>query len=103
MQLRRALGSPALCSRYVAAGISFGLFALGAVFPVLPFFFLSGVNAVAASLGLAGVVLAVIGIATSIFTGRGAVFSALRQLVIGYGAAGITFGIGKLVGVSLGG
>jgi len=90
-------------SPYVAAGTSFGLFALGAVFPVLPFFVLSGVGAAAASLGLAGVVLAVIGIATSIFTGRGAVFSALRQLVIGYGAAGITFGIGKLVGVSLGG
>ena len=90
-------------SPYVAAGTSFGLFALGAVFPVLPFFVLSGVGAVAASLGLAGVVLAVIGIATSIFTGRDAVFSAMRQLVIGYGAAAITFAIGKLVGVSLGG
>jgi VIT1/CCC1 family predicted Fe2+/Mn2+ transporter len=90
-------------SPYVAAGTSFGLFALGAIFPVLPFFFLGGLGAVAASLGLAGLVLAVIGVATSVFTGRGAAFSALRQLVIGYGAAGITFGIGKLVGVSLGG
>jgi len=90
-------------SPYIAAGTSFALFALGAIFPVLPFFVLSGAGAVVASLGLAGVVLAVIGIATSIFTGRGAAFSALRQLVIGYGAAGITFGIGKLVGVSLGG
>jgi len=70
---------------------------------VLPFFFLSGLAAVAASLGLAGLALAAIGVATSVFTGRGAAFSALRQLVIGYGAAAITFGIGKLVGVSLGG
>ena len=90
-------------SPYVAAGTSFGLFAVGAIFPVLPFFFLGGLGAVAASLGLAGVALAVIGVATSVFTGRGAGFSALRQLIIGYGAAGITFAIGKLVGVSLGG
>jgi len=90
-------------SPYIAAVTSFGLFAVGAIFPVLPYFFLSGFGAVAASLGLAGLVLAVIGVATSVFTGRGAAFSALRQLIIGYGAAGITFGIGKLVGVSLGG
>ena len=90
-------------SPYVAAGTSFSLFAVGAIFPVLPFFSLSGIAAVGASLGLAGLALAVIGVATSIFTGRSAAFSALRQLVIGYGAAAITFGIGKLVGVSLGG
>jgi len=90
-------------SPYVAAITSFGLFSVGAIFPVLPFFLLSGLAAVAASLGLAGLALAAIGVATSVFTGRSAAFSALRQLVIGYGAAGITFGIGKLVGVSLGG
>ena len=90
-------------SPYVAAGTSFGLFAVGAIVPVLPFFFLAGLDAVIASLALAGLALAAIGVATSIFTGRGAAFSALRQLVIGYAAAGITFGIGKLVGVSLGG
>src|SRR5579885_1606977 len=90
-------------SPYVAAGTSFGLFSVGAIFPVLPFFFLSGPTAVVASLALAGVALAVIGVATSVFTGRSAAFSAARQLMIGYGAAAITFAIGKLVGVSLGG
>jgi VIT1/CCC1 family predicted Fe2+/Mn2+ transporter len=90
-------------SPYVAAGTSFGLFSVGAIFPVLPFFFLSGPTAVVASLALAGVALAVIGVATSVFTGRSAAFSAVRQLMIGYGAAAITFAIGKLVGVSLGG
>jgi VIT1/CCC1 family predicted Fe2+/Mn2+ transporter len=90
-------------SPYVAACTSFGLFSVGAIFPVAPFFFLSGPEAVVASLALAGMALAVIGVATSVFTGRGAAFSALRQLLIGYVAAGITFGIGKLVGVSLGG
>jgi len=90
-------------SPYVAAGTSFGLFALGAIFPVLPFFFLTGLAAVGASVALAGMVLATIGVATSFFTGRGTVISALRQILIGYGAAAITFGIGRLVGVSLGG
>jgi vacuolar iron transporter family protein len=90
-------------SPYVAAGTSFGLFSVGAIFPVLPFFFLSGLAAIGASLALAGLALAVIGVATSVFTGRSAAFSAARQLVIGYGAAAITFAIGKLVGVSLGG
>jgi len=90
-------------SAWAAAGTSFLLFAIGAIFPVAPFFFLSGPEAVVASLALAGMALAVIGVATSVFTGRGAAFSALRQLLIGYVAAGITFGIGKLVGVSLGG
>jgi VIT1/CCC1 family predicted Fe2+/Mn2+ transporter len=90
-------------SPYVAAGTSFGLFSVGAIVPVLPLFFLSGLAAVVASLALAGLALAAIGVATSIFTGRGAAFSALRQLVIGYVAAGVTYGIGKLVGVSLGG
>ena len=54
-----------------------------------------------ASLALSGVVLAAIGAGTSLFTGRGFFFSAARQVVIGYAAAAITFGIGRLVGASL--
>jgi VIT1/CCC1 family predicted Fe2+/Mn2+ transporter len=38
-----------------------------------------------------------------LFTGRPVVFSALRQLAIGMAAAGITFAVGRLIGVSLGG
>ena len=90
-------------SPYVAGGTSFGLFAVGAIFPVLPFFFLTGLAAIGASIGLAGLALAAIGVVTSFFTGRGFPISVLRQLLIGYGAAGITFAIGRLVGVSLGG
>jgi VIT1/CCC1 family predicted Fe2+/Mn2+ transporter len=90
-------------SPYVAAGTSFGLFSLGAIFPVLPFFFLTGTAAVLASIVLAGLALMMSGIVTSLFTARGALFSAARQLAIGYGAALVTFAIGRLVGVSLGG
>ena len=89
-------------SALAAAGLSFLLFAFGALFPVLPFVFLGGTRAVAASLALSGLALAAIGAGTSLFTGRSALSSAVRQLAIGYGAAVVTFAVGKLVGVSLG-
>ena len=50
-----------------------------------------------------GTIDCLIGAGTSLFTGRGALFSAMRQLVIGFAAAGITYGIGHFVGVSLAG
>lgn len=84
-----------------AAGFSFGLFALGALFPVLPFFVTGGATGVAWSVGLSGVALAAIGLGTSLFSGRGAGFSMLRQVLIGAAAAAVTYGSGALVGVSL--
>jgi vacuolar iron transporter family protein len=89
-------------SAWTAAGTSFTLFALGAIFPVAPFFFLSGARAVVASLALSGLALAAVGMGTSLFTGRGVLFSATRQLVIGYAAALVTYGIGRLAGIALG-
>ena len=88
-------------SAWGAAGASFCLFAFGAVFPVAPFAVLQGWPAVLASLALSGVVLAGIGAGTSLFTGRNLAFSAARQLLIGYVAAAVTFGIGRLVGATL--
>jgi vacuolar iron transporter family protein len=85
-------------SAWGAATASFFLFAFGAIFPVAPFLFLSGWPAVGTSLALSGVVLAGIGIGTSLFTGRGALFSAARQVLIGYLAAIITFTVGRLAG-----
>ena len=90
-------------SPWTAAASSFGLFAVGAIFPVAPFFWLSGMPALLASLAAGGVALILIGAGTSLFTGRGLVMSALRQLLIGFAAAGVTYGIGHLVGVSIGG
>ena len=88
-------------SPWQAAGASFFLFATGAIFPVAPFFFLSGGAALVAALGLSGVALIAIGAATSLFTGRGFWISASRQLLIGYIAAVVTFGVGRLVGVAV--
>jgi VIT1/CCC1 family predicted Fe2+/Mn2+ transporter len=89
-------------SPWSAAASSFGLFAVGALFPVLPYFFAwSGEWAVLASLALSGLALAVIGGATALFTGGSAWKLAARQLAFGYGAAGITFAIGKLIGAAV--
>ncbi len=88
-------------SAWEAAISSFLLFSLGAIFPVAPFFFLTGTAAVLGSLAVAGAALALVGAGTSLFTGRNALFSAIRQLLIGYAAAGVTYGIGMLVGVSI--
>jgi VIT1/CCC1 family predicted Fe2+/Mn2+ transporter len=88
-------------SAWVAAATSFLLFAGGAIIPVLPFFALDGLAAIGASLGLAAAAMFAIGAGTTLFTGRGVVFSGLRQLAIGIAAAGVTYGVGKLIGVSL--
>jgi VIT1/CCC1 family predicted Fe2+/Mn2+ transporter len=90
-------------SAWTAAASSFFLFSVGAVFPVAPFLFLQGWMAVIASLVASGVALALIGAGTSLFTGRGIGFSAMRQLLVGYAAAAITYAIGMLAGVTLGG
>ena len=90
-------------SPWTAGATSFFLFTFGAIFPLAPFFFLSGLQAVMTSLALSGVVLFLVGAATTLFTGRPILFSGTRQLLIGYAAAGITFGIGHLVGVSIAG
>ena len=90
-------------SAWAAAAASFWLFAFGAIFPVAPYLFLNGAPALIASLALSGVVLAGIGAGTSLFTGRGLAFSAGRQVAIGYAAAAVTFGIGRLMGATLGG
>ncbi|HVI89300.1 MAG TPA: VIT1/CCC1 family protein [Dongiaceae bacterium] len=90
-------------SAWSAAAASFALFSLGAIFPVFPLFWLQGWTAQAASLASSGVALALVGAGTSLFTGRGVVFSALRQLGTGLLAAAVTYGIGRLCGVALGG
>jgi vacuolar iron transporter family protein len=90
-------------SAWVAATTSFFLFAFGAIFPVIPFIATSGTPALIASVALSGLALFAIGVATSLFTGRGAIFSGMRQLLVGLIAAGVTYGIGRLIGVSIGG
>lgn len=90
-------------SAWEAAITSFLLFALGAIVPVLPFFFLDGLTAVIISLGLSGIGLFGIGAAITLLTGRSVWYSGFRQVFVGMLAAAITFGIGRLIGVSIAG
>ena len=90
-------------SAYVAASTSFFLFALGALFPLLPFAFLSGNIAVFTSMGVSAIALFVVGAAITLMTGRNVFYSGFRQVIIGLVAALITYGIGKLIGVSVSG
>jgi vacuolar iron transporter family protein len=88
-------------SAWVAGGTSFLLFALGAVFPVGPYFVLAGTPALIVSLTASGAALCLIGAGTTLFTGRSVWFSATRQLLVGLAAAGITYGLGRLIGAAV--
>lgn len=90
-------------SAWTAAVTSFLLFAGGAAMPILPFAVLSGTAAVWAGAALSGAVMFLIGAATSLFTGRGVLFSGARQLVVGLAAAAVTYGIGRMIGVAIAG
>lgn len=86
-----------------AAATSFVLFALGAIVPVLPFFVLAGLSAVATSLLLSALALFIVGGGITLLTGRSALYSGIRQVTIGLAAAGLTYGVGTLIGVSIAG
>jgi VIT1/CCC1 family predicted Fe2+/Mn2+ transporter len=47
--------------------------------------------------------LFIIGAAITLFTGRTVLFSGSRQVAFGLAAAAVTYAVGRLVGVSLGG
>lgn len=89
-------------SAWEAAITSFLLFSAGAVVPVLPFLFATGERSVLLSVLLSAMALFTVGSAITLFTGRSVLFSGTRQVVFGLVAAALTFGIGRLVGVSLG-
>ncbi len=89
-------------SPWEAAITSFFLFAIGAILPVLPFFFTSGLPAISMSLLFSGLGLFGLGAAISLMTGRNVWWSGSRQTIFGLVAAAITFGIGSLLGVAVG-
>ncbi len=87
---------------WVAGGSSFMMFSLGAILPVVPWFFAGGGMGVALSAVLAGIGLFASGAVTTLFTGRNVLFSGTRMLLFGLTASAITFAVGKAVGVSTG-
>jgi VIT1/CCC1 family predicted Fe2+/Mn2+ transporter len=85
-----------LPSPVVAAGASLASFAIGALIPLLPYLF--GLHLLWVALGLAGVAAVAGGGIVSRLTARPFWRGALRQLVLGACAAGITYLIGMGVG-----
>lgn len=85
-----------------AAVSSFFLFAVGALVPVLPYL-VGAEGKIAAVLAciLVGLSLLLTGGVVGILSGGAPAKRALRQLVIGFGAAGITYGLGSLFHVSV--
>jgi VIT1/CCC1 family predicted Fe2+/Mn2+ transporter len=88
-------------SAWQAAGASFLFFAVGAIIPVSPFLLLAGRASIVASLVASGVGLFGIGAAITVLTGRSVAVSGTRQVLVGLAAAGLTFAIGRLIGISL--
>jgi vacuolar iron transporter family protein len=90
------LGSPGR-----AAISSFGMFAVGATIPVLPFLFLRGTAAVATSAAAAGLVLAGVGALVGFLSGTPVWKSVLRMVGLAALAAGITYAVGKAFGAAV--
>ena len=85
-----------LPSPVVAAGASMASFAVGALIPLIPY--LAGVNVLGFALGLAAVAAVAGGGMVARLTERPFWRGALRQLLLGAAAAGVTYLIGILVG-----
>ncbi|WP_098465051.1 VIT1/CCC1 transporter family protein [Isoptericola jiangsuensis] len=85
-----------------AAISSFCFFASGAIVPVLPYLLgMTGNVAVVVASVLVGLCLAATGAVTGLLSGTSPITRALRQLAIGFGAAGVTYALGLLFGTSV--
>ena len=85
-----------------AAVSSFSFFASGAIIPVLPYLFgLQGATALITASVLVGLALLTTGAIVGLLSGGPPLKRALRQIAIGYGAAGATYLLGLLFGTSI--
>lgn len=91
------LGSPVK-----VAASSFAAFSVGAAVPVIPYIFAQDTTALIFAIVLAALALVAVGGTVGYLSGAGIVKSAMRQLIVGAGAAAVTYIIGSLVGVGLG-
>ena len=91
----------AVGSAWGAAVSSFCFFASGALIPVLPYLLgASGLLAVIIAVVLVGLALLCTGAIVGVLSGASPIKRALRQLGIGYGAAGVTYVLGLLFGAA---
>ena len=107
--VRAALGSPEsdgagdqVGTPMKAALSSFMFFAAGAFFPLIPYLLgMTGMTAIVVAAVIVGVALLFTGGVVGILSGQSPAPRALRQLIVGYGAAGVTYLLGSLFGTSI--
>jgi vacuolar iron transporter family protein len=87
----KELGSP-----FAAAWSSLLTFAAGALIPLLPWFWWSGTSAVVSSIALSTIAALFIGGYLGQQTGKGIVWSAIRQVLIVAAAAALTYLVGRI-------
>ena len=80
---------------------SFLAFAIGASVAVIPYALLSGSTAFFTAIAAAIIALCVVGGLVGHYSGRGIIFSAMRQLLWGAGAAAVTYLVGSIIGVNV--
>jgi len=99
---REELGiDPSALGRPLQAAVSsFATFALGALIPLVPWFFARGTGAVVASVAVSVAAAIGVGAALAAFTLRTWWRSSLRQLVMTALPAAVTYGVGAAVGIS---
>ena len=86
-----------------AALSSFCFFASGALIPVLPYLLgLTGATALVVASAAVGAALLLTGTVVGLISGGPPLRRALRQLAIGTGAAGVTYGLGAAFGATTG-
>jgi VIT1/CCC1 family predicted Fe2+/Mn2+ transporter len=87
----------AIGTGFGAAASSFCFFASGAIIPLIPYFFgLTGTTAAIVAAALVGLALLGTGAIVGLLSGGSPIKRALRQLAIGFGAAGVTYLLGLL-------
>lgn len=86
-----------------AAGLSLVCFLFGALLPLVPWYVADGTGAAWASLLIGVAAAGVVGGVVARFAERSLVSGVTRQVVIVLVACGVTYLIGELVGVNLGG
>ena len=94
----RSIGSPA-----AAAVSSFIAFVVGALVPLIPYLLFAGVTAFGTSLGVSLGALALLGYGISRLTHRPPLYASARQVLLGGSAAAVTYAVGALIGVQVGG
>lgn len=83
-----------------ASLFSFVSFTVGAILPLLPWFFARSTAAIVMSIAIGAVAALLLGTLIGAMAGRSVTGTALRQLAVAAVASGVTYGVGHLLGVA---